>query len=45
VIATASVGAALAAPGGDPEALLRRAGRAAQAMKRQGGNAAFLDGI
>ena len=45
VIATASVGAALTAPGGDPEALLRRASRAAQAVKRQGGNAAFLDGI
>jgi diguanylate cyclase (GGDEF)-like protein len=45
VIATASVGAALTAPGGDPEALLRRAGRAAQAVKREGGNAAFLDGI
>jgi diguanylate cyclase (GGDEF)-like protein len=45
VIATASVGAALTAPGGDPGALLRRATRAAQAVKRQGGNAAFLDGI
>jgi diguanylate cyclase (GGDEF)-like protein len=45
VIATASVGAALTAPGGDPEALLRRGCRAAQAVKRQGGNAAFLDGI
>jgi diguanylate cyclase (GGDEF)-like protein len=45
VIATASVGAALTAPGGDPEALLSRAIRAAQAVKRQGGNAAFLDGI
>jgi diguanylate cyclase (GGDEF)-like protein len=45
VIATASVGAALTAPGGDPAALLRRASRAAQAVKRQGGNAAFLDGI
>ena len=45
VIATASVGAALTAPGGDPEALLHRACRAAQAVKRQGGNAAFLDGI
>jgi diguanylate cyclase (GGDEF)-like protein len=45
VIATASVGAALTAPGGDPGALLRRASRAAQAVKRQGGNAAFLDGI
>ncbi|MGH2744798.1 MAG: sensor domain-containing diguanylate cyclase [Thermoleophilaceae bacterium] len=45
VIATASVGAALTAPGGDPEAVLRRAARAAQAVKRRGGNAAFLDGI
>src|SRR5918992_472497 len=45
VIATASVGAALTAPAGDPEALLRRATRAAKAVKRQGGNAAFLDGI
>lgn len=45
VIATASVGAALVAPGGDPEAVLRRASRAAQAVKRRGGNAAFLDGI
>jgi diguanylate cyclase (GGDEF)-like protein len=45
VIATASVGAALTAPGGDPEAILRRAARAAQAVKRRGGNAAFLDGI
>jgi GGDEF domain-containing protein len=45
VIATASVGAALTAPGGDAEALLRRASRAAQAVKREGGNAAFLDGI
>jgi diguanylate cyclase (GGDEF)-like protein len=45
VIATASVGAALTAPGGDPEAVLRRASRAAQAVKRRGGNAAFLDGI
>jgi diguanylate cyclase (GGDEF)-like protein len=45
VIATASVGAAVTAPGGDPDALLRRATRAAQAVKRQGGNAAFLDGI
>jgi diguanylate cyclase (GGDEF)-like protein len=45
VIATASVGAALAAPGGDAEAVLRRASRAAQAVKRRGGNAAFLDGI
>jgi diguanylate cyclase (GGDEF)-like protein len=45
VIATASVGAALTAPGGDPSAVLRRAARAAQAVKRRGGNAAFLDGI
>jgi diguanylate cyclase (GGDEF)-like protein len=45
VIATASVGAAITAPGGDPEAVLRRATRAAQAVKRRGGNAAFLDGI
>jgi diguanylate cyclase (GGDEF)-like protein len=45
VIATASVGAALTAPGGDPEALLRRACRAARTVKRRGGNAAFLDGI
>jgi diguanylate cyclase (GGDEF)-like protein len=45
VIATASVGAALATPGGDPEAVLRRAVRAAQAVKRRGGNAAVLDGI
>jgi diguanylate cyclase (GGDEF)-like protein len=45
VIATASVGAALTVPGGDPEALLLRACRAARAVKRRGGNAAFLDGI
>jgi diguanylate cyclase (GGDEF)-like protein len=45
VIATASVGAAVTAPGGDPEAVLRRAARAALAVKRRGGNAAFLDGI
>jgi diguanylate cyclase (GGDEF)-like protein len=45
VIATASVGAAITVPGGDPEAVLRRAARAAQAVKRRGGNAAFLDGI
>jgi diguanylate cyclase (GGDEF)-like protein len=44
VIATASVGAALVAPGGDPEAVLRLAARAAQAVKRRGGNAAQLHG-
>jgi diguanylate cyclase (GGDEF)-like protein len=44
VIATASVGAALAAPGADPETVLRLAGRAAQAVKRRGGNAAQLHG-
>jgi diguanylate cyclase (GGDEF)-like protein len=44
VIATASVGAALVGPGGDPEAVLRLAARAAQAVKRRGGNAAQLHG-
>jgi diguanylate cyclase (GGDEF)-like protein len=44
VIATASVGAALVAPGGDPEAVLRLAARAAQEVKRRGGNAAQLHG-
>jgi diguanylate cyclase (GGDEF)-like protein len=44
VIATASVGAALAAPGADPETVLRLASRAAQAVKRRGGNAAELHG-
>src|SRR5919106_59872 len=42
VIATASVGAALVGPGGDPEAVLRLAARAAQAVKRRRGNAAQL---
>jgi diguanylate cyclase (GGDEF)-like protein len=42
VIATASVGAALAAPGSQPETVLRLAARAAQAVKRRGGNAAQM---
>jgi diguanylate cyclase (GGDEF)-like protein len=42
VIATASVGAALAAPGSQPETVLRLATRAAQAVKRRGGNAAQM---
>lgn len=44
IIATASVGAALGSPGADPEALLTQAGKAAQAVKSRGGNAAELHG-
>jgi len=44
IIATASVGAALGAPGSDPEALLSMASKAAQAVQRRGGNAAELHG-
>ena len=44
VMATASVGAALGTSGGDAEAVLQLAARAAQAAKRRGGNAAELFG-
>ncbi|MGH2781539.1 MAG: GGDEF domain-containing protein, partial [Thermoleophilaceae bacterium] len=44
VIATASVGAAVGAPGADPEAVLSLAAKAAQAVKRRGGNAAEVHG-
>jgi diguanylate cyclase (GGDEF)-like protein len=44
VMATASVGAALASSGGDPEDVLRLAAEAAQAAKRHGGNAAEVHG-
>jgi diguanylate cyclase (GGDEF)-like protein len=44
VIATASVGVALGSAGTKPEAVLRRAGEAAAAVKQRGGNAAELRG-
>jgi diguanylate cyclase (GGDEF)-like protein len=42
VLATASVGAALASSGGDPDALLSRAADAARSVSSHGGNAAEL---
>ncbi|MGH3112368.1 MAG: hypothetical protein ACRDOP_02755, partial [Gaiellaceae bacterium] len=42
VLATASVGAALGSPGGDPETVLGLAADAAGAVRRRGGNGAQL---
>jgi len=45
VIATASVGGAIGDPGDEPETVLAQANRAAQAVKRRGGNAAQWHGV